>query len=159
MLSQDPIWKVHENIDVIEHYNEEQSSSGHENVFNNVEEITVSTPNKLSLKSRFVNKIVERKLHKLTKKINKPSIITTYAQNNNTKVDLSWLWATLLIIAAIAVAFALATFYGAIAGLIAFLGILVLLYLVLPEEIGAALGQAAAILVINALLQLLLSAF
>ena len=78
-------------------------------------------------------------------------------QNKASLNDFSWLWTSLILLGTIFFALLIGTLISPLAGLISFLAMLFLLYMLLPDELGDAIGQAAVIMALNVVLQLLLS--
>ena len=157
--------KVYENEDLVwNDYTIQNNTSNLEN------EITIVNPNNIDLgvkkgvfsteklKNKILFKLVERKINKL--KLNQPK---RDFQNNNvlekSKIasNMNWLWVTLLITAVVIAALFITKFWGSILGLIALFALLILLYLICPEDMANAMGRAAIVLAINTVLQLLLS--
>lgn len=128
-------------------------------LINGVDVGLVGSPKKsLSLKQKVLTNVVERKLNKL--KINQlKSISKNNEVNKNSKTasNWNWLWSTLLIAVVVVAALFITKIWGSIAGLIGLIALLVLLYLILPEDMANAMGQAAIIMAVNAVIQLLLS--
>ena len=157
--------KVNENADLV--WNDLTNQNNSEIYVN---EMTIDTPNNVDIgvkkginstekiKNKILLKLVERKINKLKLKQTKRDFNNkTVLEKSKTASNMNWLWVTLLIAAVVVAALFITKFWGSILGLIALFALLILLYLILPEDMANAMGQAAIVLAINTVLQLLLS--
>lgn len=156
--------KVYENDDLVwNDFTNQNNSEIH------VNEMTFDTPNleigvkkginsTEKIKNKILLKLVERKINKLKLKQTKRDFQDKKVlEKSKTASNLNWLWVSLLISAVVIASLFITKFWGSISGLIALFALLILLYLILPEDMANAMGQAAIVLAINTVLQLLLS--
>ena len=121
-------------------------------------EIEKTTP--ISFKSHLLTTVISRKLKKLHKHLVNDAPIYQQAKKqslNTAKRDFSWLWSTLILLGVLAITLLIVPLVGVVPAIISLFLMMLLLYLVLLEELGAVIGQAAIIIAINALMQVLFS--
>ncbi len=114
---------------------------------------------KPSLSTKIVGKYLIKKAAKIMPNSN-PYVVKNQLKAQQKKAslqDFSWLWTSLIMLSAVFLALLIGYLFTPLAGLISFLALLFLLYMLLPNELGDAIGQAAVIMAINVVLQLLLS--
>lgn len=115
---------------------------------------------KYSFKQKVINKLIVNKIHNLSKRnSNKESIkdINKVKNESSTQSNFSWLWAILLILAAIVSSLFVAKLAGPVAAILFFIAVMAIMYLTLPDDIASAMGEAALLILLNFLIQLLLS--
>lgn len=125
-----------------------------------VQDLKVRDLNKSKIKKTFIEKIIEKKVAKFTSKVSNPNNISKEAKvlnKNKSQANFNWLWSVLLFIGVLFLAAVLTKYFGPIAGLCSLIAILILLYLILPEDLSNAMGQAAVITILNVVLQLIIS--
>lgn len=115
---------------------------------------------KPSLATKIVTRYLIKKAAKIQTKPNQQvgnKQLKQKQQNKASLNDFSWLWTSLILLGTIFFALLIGTLISPLVGLISFLTMLFLLYMLLPDELGDAIGQAAVIMALNVVLQLLLS--
>ena len=113
-----------------------------------------------SLKTHLLTKVISRKLKKLHKHRDNYSPNHHQAKKQSLGTanrDFSWLWSTLILLGVLVITLLIASLFGVVPAIISLFLMLLLLYLILPEELGAVIGQAAIIIAINAFIQVLFS--
>jgi hypothetical protein len=127
---------------------------------NNVQKFAIGNTPSASFKTQILTKLISRKLKKLHQHKDNYSTVQHKAKKqslNTANRDFSWLWSTLILLGVLAITLLIATSFGVVPAIISLFLMLLLLYLVLPEELGAVIGQAAIIIALNAFIQVLFS--
>ena len=125
---------------------------------NNFQKFAIGNTPSASFKIQVLTKLISRKLKKLHQHKDNYSTVQYKAKKqslNTVNRDFSWLWSTLILLGVLAITLFIAASFGVVPAIISLFLMLLLLYLILPEELGAVIGQAAIIIALNAFIQVL----